>query len=65
MGKVVKLGWMHVDAIGKNEEVDREKGGMEGFYFLSDVGMRISIRGKIKEKKVNRLLSQFLHQNYG
>ena len=52
MGKVVKLGWMQVDVIGKDEEADREKGGMEGFYFLSDIGMRIKISGKIKENKV-------------
>lgn len=65
MGKVVKLGWMQVDVIGEDEEVDREKGGMEGFYFLSNVGTRINIRGKIKENKVNKLLSHFPHQNYG
>lgn len=52
MGKVVKRGWMQVDLFGKDEEVDREKGRMEGFYFLSDIEMRIKIRGKIKENKV-------------
>lgn len=26
MGKVVKLGWMQVDVIGKDEKVEREKG---------------------------------------
>lgn len=25
MGKVVKLGWMQVDVIGKDEKVEREK----------------------------------------
>lgn len=26
MGKVVKLGWMRMDVIGKDEKVEREKG---------------------------------------
>lgn len=26
MGKVVKLDWMHMDVIGKDEKVEREKG---------------------------------------
>lgn len=27
--------------------------GMEGFYFLSDVGMRLKIRKNSKEKKIS------------
>lgn len=59
MGRVVKLGWLQVDAIGKKQGVDREKGGMEGFHFVSDVEMRIKVRTKNKgeESKINSCLS--------